>query len=137
MRRDLNIPGPAPCKFHKYHYRSNILAPETTEDAKFVEELQNTLSQITKDGKKCFVLGDINSSPMPFLQSSHNLPAVLANPNHIDHIYTNVFTNPTNPFVVQEKISDHVRVAADLIATKSNGPRSDVKKKMTYASPRQ
>ena len=47
----------------------------------------------------------------------------------IDHIYTNISTNPINPYVVQETVSDHFPVAAELIAAKPKGRRSDIKKK--------
>ena len=57
------------------------------KSSKFVEEMQNTLSQITKDGKKCFVLGDINIDLAPTNRKSIELINMLKS-NVISSIIT-------------------------------------------------
>ena len=93
-----------------------------------------------------FILGNINidltsvnrtSSELKNMLKSNAISSIITEPTRcnwktqttIDHIYTNVSTNPINPFAIQEDTSDHFPVAAELIAAKSKKPRSEAKKK--------
>ena len=65
------------------------------------------------------------------------IPSIITEPTRrnwqtrtiIDLIHTNAFISPTNPFVVQEMVSNHVSVAAEMIAAESKDLRSEAKKK--------
>ena len=119
--------------------------PKQSEDRKFIEELNTTISRIILDGKKCFIVGDMNidlkspsqiSKDLTDVLKSNAMKSLITQPTRcqlksqtlIDHIYTNIGNHTINSFVVQEKISDHYPVVAEMVATKARGPRSEPKK---------